>query len=377
MPQLSPPTLAALVKAHGRDLGFDLVGIAAAEPSLFAAEYAAWLAHGFAGEMEYLKRGLERRFDPREIVPGARSVIVVGMTYYCDEVEGPGTPPAEAGRAIFARYARGDDYHEVMRPRLQQLLDLLIERAPPGASGRVYVDTGPLLERELAQKAGIGWFGKNTMLINTRRGSYFLLGEIITNVEMPPDVPAEGGCGTCTACLDACPTGALTEAFTLDARRCISYLTIELKGDIPDEFAPALSAAGDRVFGCDICQEVCPFNLRRSQPTTEPAFQPRDITRHARTSDLCLLTEEQFREQFKGSAVKRTKMRGLLRNAAAALSARDDSEAVHALEHAVDSPDRLVSDAAGRALGTIRRRRQSSTEGGDGAAGLPSMAKRA
>ena len=333
--ETTPEQVAAAVKQYAGELGFDLVGIAAAEPSLFAAEYAAWLASGFAGEMDYLKRSLDRRFDPREILPGARSVIVVAMNYYSDEEEGPGTPPVDAGRAIFARYARGDDYHDVMKARLQLLLDRLIDRAPPGATGRVYVDTGPLLERELAQKAGIGWFGKNTMLINSRHGSYFLLGEIITTAALPPDLPSEGGCGTCTRCLDACPTGALTEPFTLDARRCISYLTIELKGDIPEELAPALSVAGNRVFGCDICQEVCPFNLRRSQPTAEPALQARPVTGSARLSDLALLTEEQFREQFRGSAVKRAKWKGLMRNASVALNGCNDVEAIHPL----NSPD--------------------------------------
>src|SRR5579862_4650773 len=296
--------LAERVKAKARELGFDLVGITGAEPSAFAAEYRDWLERGYAGEMTYLARNLERRLDPRELLPDAHSVIVVGMNYYADADEGPGTPPPDPDRAVFARYARGDDYHDVMTARLRTLLASLKEWAGESTDGRVYVDAGPLLEREVARRAGLGWFGKNTMLINTRRGSYFFLGEIVTNVALPPDESAVGGCGTCTRCIDACPTGAIVEPFLLDARRCISYLTIELKGPIPDELRPAIADSGNRIFGCDICQEVCPFCQRRSIPTTEPAFLPRKVTSNSRLVDL-LLSEEEFRKQFKGSPVKR------------------------------------------------------------------------
>jgi epoxyqueuosine reductase QueG len=284
-------------------------------------------------------------------------------------------------RAIFARYARGEDYHDVMTAKLRELLAFIKERqpfvpdraepadpsdpltagaqelsgpdAPTGSKriksaiagepsgacgelhaetparvpteGRVYVDTGPILEREVARRAGLGWFGKNTMLINTRRGSYFFLGEIITNLPLPSDEPAIGGCGTCTRCIDACPTGAITAPYVLDATRCISYLTIELKGEIPEEHRPAI-AATNRIYGCDICQEVCPFNRPATAsahptlvPTSEPAFQPRAATTNRTLSELALLTEEEFRRQFKGSPVKRAKWRGLIRNVAAAL----------------------------------------------------------
>jgi epoxyqueuosine reductase len=325
--------LADAVKKKALDLGFDLVGITGAEPSAFAAEYRDWIARGCAGEMDYLARNVERRLDPREILPGARSIIAVAMNYYTDPPlntqhqtpEHPNTQhPLPNTTAVFARYALGDDYHDIMTPRLRQLLDFLKAEAGEGAEGRVYVDTGPVLEREVARRAGLGWFGKNTMLINTRRGSYFFLGEIITNVALPADGPAAGGCGTCTRCIDACPTGAITAPYELDARRCISYLTIELKGDIRDEFQPAIAATG-RIYGCDICQEVCPFNRPAATsayptltPTTEPAFQPRSATTGRTLSELALLTEEEFREQFRRSAVKRTKWRGLMRNVAAA-----------------------------------------------------------
>ncbi len=330
-------SLTTKLKDRAQELGFDLVGVAGAEPSAFAEEYRDWISQGMHGEMGYLERNLERRLDSRELMPDARSILVVGMNYYVAERDedrnvDKNLPaelnpiPSTAPKAVFARYARGDDYHDVMTAKLRQLLSYLKEVAGEDAEGKVYVDTGPILEREVARRAGIGWFGKNTMLINSWRGSWFLLGEIVTNVVLEIDNPAVGGCGTCTKCLDACPTGAIIEPFKVDARRCLSYLTIELKGSIPEEFHPALSTNGARIFGCDICQEVCPFNIRRATSTSEPAFQPREIALNSTVSDLLLLTEEEFRTQFKGSPVKRAKHRGLLRNARAALSISGDFE---------------------------------------------------
>ncbi len=311
------------VKQRAHALGFELVGITGAEPSVFATAYWEWVEQGYAGEMHYLTRDIHRRLDPSELLPNAQSIIVVGMNYM--GADGAGTPEnLDPDAAIFARYARGDDYHDIMTPRLRELLAYLKELAGEETTGRVYVDTGPLLEREVAQRAGLGWFGKNTLLINTKRGSYFLLGEIITNILLPRDTPAFGGCGTCTRCIDACPTHAIIAPYQLDARRCISYLTIELKGDIPEEFHPALSASGNRIFGCDICQEVCPFNLRRATPTQETAFQPRPITDTPRLSELALLSEEEFREKFRKSPVKRAKHKGLMRNVAAALGKEEE-----------------------------------------------------
>lgn len=312
------------MKAKAHELGFDLVGVTLPQPSLFSSAYREWIAEGRHGEMGYLERNLDRRLDTSQLLDEARSIISVGMNYYSDAEEGPGTPDPSANsvgeeRAIFARYARGDDYHDVMTDRLKQLLTYLKTEAGGDVEGRVYVDAGPVLEREVAQKAGLGWFGKNTLLINSKRGSYFFLGELITNLELTPDTPAVGGCGTCRRCLDACPTGAIIAPFQVDARRCLSYLTIELKGDIPVEFSPAIADAGNRIFGCDICQEVCPFNLRRAEPTSEPAFQSREITKSATLSELSLISEEEFREKFRRSPVKRTKHRGLMRNVEAAL----------------------------------------------------------
>ena len=355
-------TLADKIKAQAHELGFDLVGITNAEPSVFQEEYRRWAERGFAGEMHYLTRDMERRFDPRALLPDARSMVVVGMNYYAEE--GQGTPCDDAARGIFARYARGDDYHDVMGERLKSLLHFIQKETDERTNGRVYVDTGPILEREAARRAGLGWFGKNTMLINTRRGSYFFLGEILLNIELDADTPAVGGCGSCRKCLDACPTNAIIAPFEIDARRCLSYLTIEQKGAIPDEFAPALSASGPRIYGCDICQEVCPFNRPASSAphptlsaTTEAAYQPREITANKSLIDLLLLSPEEFRTAFKGSAVKRAKRRGLLRNAAAALGAHDDPEAVAALTHALDDPEPLVREQATASLRRIAERK--------------------
>jgi epoxyqueuosine reductase len=348
-------SLTQCIKEKAQELGFDLVGITDASPSIFAEAYRDWIAQGMQGTMEYLARNLHRRLDPRELLPEARSIIVVGMNYYTDTEEGPGTPTEDPEHAIFARYARGEDYHDVMTARLRILLDYLKAEAGPAAEGRVYVDAGPVLEREVAQRAGLGWFGKNTMLINTRKGSYFFLGEVVTNVVLEPDTPAVGGCGTCTRCLEACPTGAIVAPYKLDARRCISYLTIEQKDVIPSEFQTAIAETG-RIYGCDICQECCPFNIRRSVPTSEPAFQSHEVTKHSTIADLLFLSEEAFRERFKGSPVKRAKRRGLLRNAAAALSLRDDAEAIAAVESALNDPESLVREQAARSLARIKAR---------------------
>jgi epoxyqueuosine reductase len=338
--------LAGAIKARARALGFDLVGITDAVPSAFRAEYRDWLARGYAGEMDYLQRNVERRLDPRELLPGARSIVVVGQNYYADP---PSPASPDPSRAVFARYARGDDYHDVMGSRLRSLLKFIREHVPE-AEGRVYVDAGPILEREVAQRAGLGWFGKNTMLINTRRGSYFLLGEIVTTVALPVDTPARGGCGTCRRCLDACPTQAIVAPYLLDARRCISYLTIELKGPIPEDLQPIIGESGNRIFGCDICQEVCPINRtwRESQhptltPTTEPAFQPRQVTMDSSLDDLAAMSEEEFRERFRGSPVKRAKYRGQMRNVEAALVNRSGAESARSVEFSRISLDAVPS----------------------------------
>ncbi|HEX9710293.1 MAG TPA: tRNA epoxyqueuosine(34) reductase QueG [Candidatus Thermoplasmatota archaeon] len=266
------------LKARARELGFGLVGVAPAEASRHTAFFRAWLDAGRHGDMAYLARpdAVRRRADLDATLPGVRSVVMVGHEYFAPDAPEP--PEADPSRGVIARYARGRDYHRVVKKRLLVLLDWVREEAGRPVEGRAYVDTGPVLERELARRAGLGWFGKNTMLIHPRRGSWFFLGCLLLDLELESDGPiVKDHCGTCTRCLDACPTGALLGrdedgAPVIDATRCISYLTIEHRGAIPEELRPLL---GNRVFGCDICQEVCPFNVRFAEEAAEPGYAAR------------------------------------------------------------------------------------------------------
>jgi epoxyqueuosine reductase len=370
-------SLTERIKQRAIDLGFDLVGVAAAGPSQTFDAYADWLAHGYAGDMGYLarERNLERRRDVSEILPGARSVIVVAMNYAAKEPEGSDVSPGPSARlpGKVARYARNDDYHDVMLARLEGLIEFMRGEAGTQVQARPYVDTGPVLEREWAQRAGLGWFGKNTNLIDPQLGSWLLLGEVITDLALDPDPPfAFDRCGTCTRCLDACPTDAFVGPGVLDARRCISYLTIELKGAIPADLRPLM---GDWIFGCDVCQEVCPWNRKFARPTAEPAFQPRDDDAGSSLavdgrdlksgSDepaslaapdliaLLTLDDEGFRRRFKGSPIRRAKRRGLLRNVVVALGNSGDPAAVPALSQALHDREPLVRRHAAWALGRI------------------------
>jgi epoxyqueuosine reductase len=298
------------VKAQAYGLGFDLVGITALGPMETASFFEDWLEKGFAGDMAYLERGAEKRRDSRIPFPGARSAIVVGLDYGGREPTGP-----------VARYARGDDYHDVMTARLRELHRWLEVELGYPVAGKAYVDTGPILERDLARRAGLGWFGKNTNLVNPRLGSFFFIGSLLVDLDLEPDVPFEADrCGTCTRCLDACPTGAFTEPRVLDATRCISYLTIELKGDIPEALHEGM---GSNIYGCDICQEVCPFNVKFARELKEPAFKTRDILRDRDAvqvaRELAQIGEDEFRVAFKNSPMKRAKRSGLARNAAVVL----------------------------------------------------------
>src|SRR5204862_3712935 len=255
-------SLETRLKAQAFGLGFDLAGVCSLGPADTAEEFDEWLARGFAGTMEYLPRGREKRCDSRLPLPGAASAIVVAMNYGGREPSGP-----------VARYARGDDYHDVMLERLRALHGWVAAEVGRPVLGKPYVDTGPLLERDLARRAGLGWFGKNTMLINPTLGSFFFIGALLVDFELEADPAFESDrCGRCTRCLDACPTGALTEPRVLDASRCISYLTIENKGAIPEDMRPAL---GELIYGCDICQDVCPWNVKFSRRLSEEAFRVR------------------------------------------------------------------------------------------------------
>jgi len=336
--------LTSSLRRHARELGFDLVGIAPADPLEGVQFYARWLALGYAGEMEYLKRHLDRRHDPRKLVAGARSVICVGMKYHQ-----PAAPTPDALSGTLACYARGDDYHDVVKARLADLWHYVVAAAGNAPRGRCYVDTAPVLERELASRAGLGWRGKNTCLINSRQGSFFFLGEIITDLVLEYDQPAVARCGTCTRCLEACPTEAFPEPYLLDARRCLSYLTIEHRGPIP---LALRSKLGNRVLGCDVCQDVCPWN-RRVTRAPEPAFAPREGLDPASLIDLLRLDAEAFSARFRRHPAKRPKRRGLLRNVAVALGNSGCQEAVPHLVRALTDAEPLIRSHAAWALGQL------------------------
>lgn len=334
------------IKAYARSLGFDWVGITPVAPAPHASAYREWLNRGFAGEMAYLERHAERRQHPARILPGARSLIVAAMNYYVPETD----RPDEHGLfGVIARYARGADYHDVMAEKLRAVLTFIQAEADTPVQGRVYVDTGPILERDFAHLAGLGWFGKHTNLIHKRLGSWLLLGEILVDLALEYDRPATAHCGTCTRCIEACPTEAIVTPYTVDARRCISYLTIELKDRIPDALRPMI---GNRIFGCDDCQDVCPWN-RRAPEAQEPALRPRPGTECPSLLELIRMTPEAFRSRFKGSPIKRAKRRGLLRNVAVALGNAGDPRAVPALIDALHDEEPLVRGHAAWALGRL------------------------
>ncbi len=341
-------SLETAIKEQAHTLGFELAGIARATPADHFAEFRAWLDKGYAGEMDYMSRQAEARRHPASILPAVRSVVMVGMNYKpnLDTNE----PPPGQGR--IARYARGTDYHRVLWARLNQLL-AWVQQQRPSCQGRGVVDTAPLLERDFARRAGLGWFGKNTMLLNKRLGSYFFLGALLLDLELEPDpLHDTSHCGRCTACLDACPTQAFVAPGVLDSRRCISYLTIELRGPVPEELRPGL---GDWIFGCDVCQEVCPWN-HKSPSSREPAFVPRPELEAADPIELLGLSEEEFRRRFRGTALMRAKRRGVLRNAALVLGNRGDPAALPALHRALHDSEPLIREAAEWAIEQITKR---------------------
>jgi epoxyqueuosine reductase len=339
--------LANETKRQARRLGFNLVGVTDPTPSAHMDFYGDWLTRGYYAEMGYLARpdAVAKRADPRRVMPATRSILVVGMNYYSGDF-----PPSEGLLGRVSRYAWGSDYHEVMLERLHQLAHWIDSRTSHPLTYRAYVDTGPLLERDLAQQAGLGWIGKNTNLIHPDHGSYFFLGELLLDLDLETDTPSVvDRCGTCTACLDACPTGALVAPRTLDARRCISYLTIEHRAAIPESLRPLL---GDRVFGCDICQDVCPWNRRFARPTDEPAFSPLHATLDL--VELLGLDEDAFRARFRETPLWRPRRAGLLRNAAVVLGNLSDSAAIPTLEAARADPHFLVAEHATWAIRQIR-----------------------
>ena len=352
-------TLKSRVKEYARELGFDLVGIASAES--FADHESIALERLRAGLMDglpwYTESRVHRGCNPEEILPGARSIIAVGMSYYVpdEEDEGPtgrehlqGSPGDGPKDGKVARYSWGDDYHVVIKERLKALVEGLSQRLDRPINARWYVDDGPMLDRAVAQRAGIGWFGKNTNILTRSHGSWVFLGQVITDLEMEPDPPLKKTCGSCVSCIDACPTGAIVAPYVIDNARCISHLTIENRGPIPRRLRPLML---DWVFGCDICQDVCPVN-RKAAYSAEKAFKVRRFT----SLDLVALlemTEEEFRERFRNSPIKRAKRVGLQRNACVALGNTGDPTAIPALSSALRDGEPLVRGHAAWALGKL------------------------
>lgn len=314
---------AAQVKSKAHELGFDLCGIAPAEAFPELGFLKEWLDRGYAAEMAWLGRSADRRADVRAVVPGARSVIVTGTVYNTVTAEGPAPPDV----ARIARYAWGDDYHDVLKARLDALLVWMREASPAPFAACAYVDTGPVQERVFAQYAGLGWIGKNTCLINPELGSFLFLAEIICTLPLEPDTQGLEQCGSCTRCLEACPTGALVDAGVLDSNKCLSYLTIELRSAIPEEHRPALA---NHVYGCDICQEVCPYNQLPPR-SPDPAWQPRAALDLPALVDLWRRPDSELRAATKGSAMTRAKLTGLRRNLAVAIGNTADPAAIAAL----------------------------------------------
>jgi epoxyqueuosine reductase len=376
--------LTEALKEKAYELGFDLIGVAPAQRAPHADAYASWVDAGYAATMGYLARDAARRQDPRRLVPGARSVIVVGLSYFVAD------PPADLwddpSRGRIARYAWGMDYHEVMTPRLRQLAEFVSGHARLEVRSRAYVDTGPVLERDFAAQAGLGFIGKNTCLISPAMGSYLFLGEILVDLELDYDEPSTdsgakiefearwrpvagrgeddglgmsspgtrrlGTCGACTRCLEACPTRAFPAPYVLDSNRCISYLTIELKDSIPLQLR---SLIGNWIFGCDVCQSTCPWPRRFSRPTRLD-FLDYDPERVApKLLDLISLSDDEFRTRFRRTPLWRAKRRGLLRNVAVALGNWGDPQAIPALRCALADREPLIREHAAWALALISK----------------------
>jgi epoxyqueuosine reductase len=333
--------------AFAHSLGFDLCRVAPAVTPPHAAEFRTWLDHGCQGEMTWLERNADRRTNPQLVQPEAKSVIILGVNYYQADVsltlrESEG----EAARGRIARYAWGDDYHDLIESKLRSLEAWLVER---GGVQRRYVDTGPVLERDFAALAGVGWQGKSTMLIHPKLGPWCFLAAVLTTLEFSADEPMHDHCGKCTRCLDACPTGAITAPYQVDARRCISYLTIENKGSIPEEFR---TAVGDRIYGCDECLEVCPWN-RFARQSNETAFAAREYVHGWTLRDFLALDEHRFRQLFRKSPIKRIKRRGFLRNVCVALGNIGTRDDLPALEEASRDSEPLIAEHARWAIREI------------------------
>ncbi len=357
-----PLAVAAAIKAWGRELGFQQIGITDTDLGTAEAHLTDWLQAGYHGTMDYMARHGTRRSRPAELVSGTRSVISARLDYLPESPVISAQVLGDPATAFISRYALGRDYHKVLRRRLQRLAERITTLIGPFGY-RVFVDSAPVLEKPLAQRAGLGWIGKHTNLIDRRAGSWFFLGEVYTDLDLPPDTPTQDHCGRCQACLEVCPTRAIVAPYLLDARRCISYLTIEHQGSIPEPLRPLI---GNRIYGCDDCQLVCPWN-RFARLTAESDFRPRQGLDQTTLLDLFAWDEATFLTRTAGSAIRRIGHARWLRNLAVALGNAPESAAVQgALAARVDHPSPLVREHIAWALGRQQARRASPDETRDG-----------
>jgi epoxyqueuosine reductase len=341
------------IRQRAKELGFDICRFTDAKAPDHARQFEEWLKEGRHGTMGYLARNAHKRVDPQHVLNGARTVVVVAASYFfATRTSNIEHPTSNVQRGEIARYAQYADYHDVMGERLKELSAFVDGIGGTAAKSLWYVDTGPLLERDLAQRAGVGFVGKHTNVISRDLGNWFFLGEIITTIEVEPDASERNRCGTCERCIHACPTNAITAPFRLDARRCISYLTIELKGSIPVELRPLI---GNRIYGCDDCLAVCPWNrFAKSGALMKP--HRREDLENADLIELLSLDDVEFKKRFAGTPILRTKRRGLLRNVCVALGNIGDTSALPALEKATADPETLIAEHARWAVGQIAAR---------------------
>jgi epoxyqueuosine reductase len=331
------------IRKFASTLGFSLTGVARMQATPEGNYYSEWLEHGYAGEMHYLERQKPARLNPQTVFPGAKSVIVCAVNYNTDYPYTTHDPQ----RAWISRYAWGADYHDTLQEKLRELARWIETNA--ASRTRTYVDTGPLTERVFARYAGIGWFGKNTCIINQQAGSWLFLGCVLTDLELSPDTPPPDRCGSCTRCLDACPTDAFVAPYVLDSRKCISYTTIELRGGIPESEREGI---GHHLFGCDICQDVCPWN-RKATATDEPAFQPKEGLFWPKLEPLLGLSDDEWRREIRGTPLKRAKVKGLLRNLMVVAGNSGMVGLVPALRRFLKHEDEHVRSHAAWAIGKL------------------------
>jgi epoxyqueuosine reductase len=347
------------IRQRARELGFDDCRFTTAAPPAGAPHFQKWLAEKQNGEMAWLERNAEKRVDPQKVLPGAKSAICLAVSYQNSEAR---IQKPEFQNGVIARYAQFKDYHDVLAHKLKPLTDLVNQLGGAATRSLWYADTGPILERDFAQRAGLGFVGKHTNLISRRLGNWIFLAEILTTLEIEPDAPEKNHCGTCTRCISACPTNAITAPFELDARRCISYLTIELKGAIPEEFRRAI---GNRIYGCDDCLAVCPWNRFASEGNLMGSHRRADL-REPDLLELLRLDDAGFREKFAGSPILRTKRRGFLRNVCVALGNTGGENALPALEKASNDKEPLIAEHARWALEEIKSRQRKQVAAASG-----------